>query len=185
MFPKRSRFCCSSSDCSVGPSQNHSYSSCCRKFVPCVFVVRGQRQYWPFSLPLLSGVVLNPEFTRDWSERMSVSGDRHPSYGLKGLFSPGPVTFDESLLKTPLGKAWPGFDLARRHCIFCLSLRLLARDPSFNYAPTFCTCSTLFLVCLFVVGGPKRAFWIVVGDISGCFSGLWVCFCHSLFTRLK
>lgn len=121
MFSKRSHFCCSSSNCSVGPSQNRSYSSCCRKFVPCVFVVRGQRQYWPFSLPLLSDVVLNPEFTRDWSERMSVSGDRHPSYGLNGLFSPGPVTFDESLLKTPLGKARPGFDLAQRYCIFCLS----------------------------------------------------------------
>lgn len=45
------------------------------------------------SLPLHSDVVLNPELTRDWSGRMGVFGDCHPSSGLKGLFSPGPRHF--------------------------------------------------------------------------------------------
>lgn len=36
--------------------------------------------------------------------------------GAEGLvFSLGPITFDESLLKTPLGKAWTAFAWAKRH----------------------------------------------------------------------
>lgn len=34
------------------------------------------------------------------------------------VFSLGPVTFDESPLKTPLGKARPAFALAQRHFLF-------------------------------------------------------------------
>lgn len=37
------------------------------------------------SLPRHSDVVLNSEFTRDWSERMGVFGDCHPSYGTERL----------------------------------------------------------------------------------------------------
>lgn len=62
------------------------------------------------------------------------------------VFSLGPITFDESLLKTPLGKAWPAFALAQRH--FFLPLRLfLARSPIFQSATTLNTYFGLLFVC--------------------------------------
>lgn len=118
------------------------------------------------------------------------------------VFSRPPVTFDESPLKTPLGKAGPGFALARRHCIFLLSLRFFWQDILLLIVPQpFVHVAHYFSLCLFVVG-PQKVFWIVVGEInflcyyfevscmdilwtSGCFSGVRVCLRARLFPRIE
>lgn len=68
------------------------------------------------------------------------------------VFSLGPVTFDESPLKTPLGNARPAFALAQRHFLFPLS-DCFWQDRLFFNVPQPWTHVVNYFSLLFVCSG--------------------------------